>query len=301
MLTNFFGKSKPITLLITLVIFLCLLLATFLNAKINVNYFETTFLFILMLALIVFINKKNNLSFDNSYVSLIFVLLIGVFPNVIKINTVFFTNLTLLFFLRKVYSLQSNNKSINKLFDAGLWLGISFLIEPFSLLFTITLYASIYTHQHFSFQKLMTPIIGFITPPFLFFTYCLLYDKTEVFFNFFDWYTYYDLTIYNNLIYYIPIYVISIFIFISVIIKTPKALAIKNKFRKSWLLILLNFLCALALLAVVKNRDGSEFLYLLFPSSVIIANAIEIYEHKWAGNIFIIILTLFSFTMSLIQ
>lgn len=282
MLTNFFGKSKPITILVILALFLCYFIIALVN---NATIFKVLPSFLLLLAIISFINSKNDLSFDNSYVFLFSVVLIGIFPDVLAVNAVFYSNLTILLFLRKIYSLQSSKKIVKKLFDAGLWLGISFLIEPFSLVFIILLYLSIFIHQHVKLNTLLIPIIGLITPLFLYFTYCFWYDKTLSFYLLFDWFTYYDISLYSQPSYYITISLTGFFIFISLLIKTPKALSVKNNFRRSWILIILNFTCALILLILIKDRDGSEFLYLIFPSAIIIANAIEVYEKKWFSDI----------------
>jgi len=297
MLTNFFSKSKPITFLVVLGLFISLYFTAFLSGQIVRVNLEIMLLLFLTFVITIFINRKNNLSFDNSYVFLIFILLIGVFPSIIKSNTVIYSNLILLLFLRKIYSLQSTNKTFKKLFDAGFLLGISFLLEPFSLLFGVLIYLSIYLHQHLTFQKLIIPLIGFFIPVFLFFTYCLWYNEIDNFNILFDWFTSYDLSYYYNFKILIPILCISFIILIAIIIKTPRAMAIKNNFRRSWILVLLNFLCAATLVIILKNKNGSEFLYLLFPSAVIIANAIEIYENKWFSNVFIALFIIASFTI----
>ena len=298
MLTNFFSKSKPITFLVTLFLFLGLFFTTIFSGKIVAGYFEKFFLLLLMLVIIIFIKTKNKLSFYNSYVFLICVLLLGLFPSAMETKSIFYSNLSLLLFLRKIYSLQATTQTFKKLFDAGLWLGISFILEPFSLLFGVLLYLSIYLYQHVTFQKISIPIIGFFTPVLLFFTYCLWFDEMSSFFNLLEWHTSYDLNIYLQSNYLLPISLISLCSLIAVFVKTPVALRVKNIFRKSWILILFHFICALILLISIKNKNGNEFLYIFFPVSIIIANLIEIYEKKWFSDILIIILIISSFSVS---
>lgn len=300
MLTNFFSKSKPITILIVFGYFLGLLTLSFFNKNTQGLFIEIFFLFTFLFSLVIFINTKNNLSFDNLYVLLIFVLLTGIFPVVLKSNTIFYTNIILLFFLRKVYSLQSSSKTIQKLFDGGLWLGAAFIIEPFSLIFGFLIYFSIYLHQHLNFQKIIVPIIGFATTLLLFFTYCLWFDKSILFWKLFDWFTNYDLSLYLQNEFLIPTTTIAFISFLGIIIKTPKALSIKNDFRKSWILVLFNFICAAFLILVIKNRNGSELLYIFLPTAIIIANLIEIYEKKWFSSVLIALLICFSILMNFI-
>lgn len=299
MLTNFFGKSKPITFLVIFVLFLFLFLLAVFNGK-TTNHYENILLFLLLFAVVIFINIKNNLSFDNFYVFLIFTLLIGAFPCTHKIDVNFYNNFILLLFLRKIYSLQSSIKTLKKLFDAGLWLGISFILEPFSVIFGILIYLSVYLHQHLNFKKIIAPIIGFVLPVFFFFTYSFWFDKSELFFNLFDWFTYYDIDFYQKNQFIIPSSIFLFFTLLGILIKTSKALAVKNDFRKNWILILFNFICALILIILIKERNGSEFLYLFFPVAIIIANLIEIYQEKWFSNIFIIFLLFLSVTMCIV-
>lgn len=282
MLTNFFGKSKPITILVILALFLYYFTIVLISNE--TSSFSVLPYFLLILAIISFINTKNELSFDNSYVFLFSVILIGLFPETFKINTVFYSNLTILLLLRKTYSFQSSKKIIKKLFDSGLWLGVSFLIEPFSITFIVLLYFSIFLHQDINFRTLLTPLIGFVTPIFLYFTYCFWHDQTVQFFLVFDWFTSYELKLFapsNS----ITTYLIGFLIVVAVFIKTPRAFSVKNDFRKSWILVVLNFICAFALVILIKDKDGSEFLYIIFPAAIIIANAIEVYEKKWFTDI----------------
>jgi len=277
------------------VLFFCLFFAAIFSGKTS-SYIETFFSYFLLFAIVLFIKTKNNLSFDNSYVFLFIVLLTGIFPQVLTINTVFYANLIVLLFLRKIYSFQSPSNAPKKLFDAGLLLGIACIIEPFSLVFGILIYLSLYLHQQLTVQKTVIPMIGFATTALLFFTYCYWFEKTAWFFELLNWFSYYDFSHYNTTGFLIPIYSISFFTFIGILIKTPKALAIKNNFRLNWILILFNFICSLLLFIVVKNKDGSEFLYLLFPIAIILANLVEVYEKKWFADVFILLLIAFSFT-----
>ena len=300
MLTNFFGKSKPITFLVIFILFLFLFSLAFFNGKLANEGYENVFLFLLLFAIVIFITIKNDLSFDNLFVFLIFTLLIGIFPSTLIIDITFYSNLVLLLFLRKIYSLQSSIKALKKLFDTGLLLGISFILEPFSIVYGLLIYLSVYLHQHLNFKKITAPIIGFILPIFFFFTYCFWFDKNELFFNLFDWFSYYDLYFYQKNEFIIPISILSFFTLLGVLIKTTKVLAVKNNFRRSWVLILFNFICAMMLVILIKERNGSEFLYLFFPTAIIIANLIEIYEEKWFSNIFILFLLFLSVTMCIV-
>ncbi|APG65683.1 hypothetical protein LPB136_10055 [Tenacibaculum todarodis] len=286
MLANFFAKSKPITFVVLGLLFVVyLFLALFTGFDISFyfknsifSYFTFAVLLLLTFFFQNFIVVKNNLTFGNSYAFLFFILCLGLFPSSFLDEKTLIVNLLLLLFLRKVYSLQSSKNIFKKLFDGGLWLGISFLIEPFTLIFTLLLYGAIFIHKKTSLQTLLIPVVGFLTPLFLYFTYCFWNDSTEAFCNLFNWFTSYDFENYRALIYIFPLCVICVLSLISVFMKTPKILSVKNTFRKSWLLMILNLFITILFILILKEHNGSEFLYLLFPIAIILANGLELVE-----------------------
>ncbi|MDP2539960.1 hypothetical protein CSC81_05810 [Tenacibaculum discolor] len=298
MLANFFGKSKPINFIVLFVLFLGYFVLSIFSKELSFNLVKELGWFLVVFSVYNFIIAKNLLTYDNSFAFLFFVILIGFFPDTIQINKTFYANLTILLFLRKVYSLQSSKNILHKLFDGGLWLGISFLIEPYAPLLLILLYLSIFLHQRFTYQTLLTPVIGFFAPVFLYFTYYFWYDNLEKFWLLFDWNFYPDLSFYSHEKYLLPILFIVFFLVASIILKSPKALAVKNKFRKNWILILAHLTITTAILLLVQDGSGSEFLYVFFPVSVILANGIEFFQKKWYANAIIILFLIASFTIS---
>ena len=293
MLTNFFSKTKPSTIIVILLLFLSYYGLAVINGVESILNLKVVPLFFLTLALVTFIDIKNNLSFDNTYVLLFFTVLVGVFPYTLTINSSFYANVTLLLFLRKVYSLQSPKNTFKKLFDAGFWLGITFIIEPFSILFFLMLYISVIIHHRLSVQGILLPLLGFFVPVFLFFTYCFWYDNLDPFYNLLSWYSYYDISQYEGINYLTGFVFTAVFTFIAMFLKTPKALSVLNDFRRSWILVLINFFCALFLVILINNKNGSELLYLLFPTAIIIANGLELYEKKWFVDIITITFLIF--------
>lgn len=294
MLANFFGKSKPVNFIVIFALFLCYFLVSSFSQNFSIEIFKELFGFIVVFSVFNFIITKNNLTFDNSYAFLFYVIFIGCFNEVIKLNNIFYANITTLLFLRKVYSLQSNKNVLHKMFDGGLWLGISFLIEPLTAVFALLLYASIYVHKRITYQTLLTPIIGFLPPLFLYFTYCFWYDKTDVFLNLFQWNEELNFNFYLNNIYLTPIVIIFIFMIISLFLKTPKTLSIKNTFRKNWIVILVHLACSFITVGLMSTREVSELLFLFFPTAIVLTNGIELVKKKWLVDIFITLFIILS-------
>jgi len=301
MLANFFGKSKPINFIVLFVLFLGYFVLNIFSKELSFNLLTELGWFLVVFSVYNFIIAKNLLTYDNSFAFLFFVILIGFFPDVININKTFYANLTVLLFLRKVYSLQSSKNIFHKLFDGGLWLGISFLIEPYTALLIILLYLSIFLHQRFTYQTLLIPIIGIFGPVFLYFTYCFWYDEVEKFTSLFNWNLYPDLSFYSHQKSLFPILFISFFLIASILLKSPRALSVPNKFRKNWILVLTQFVISTIIFLLVEDGSGTEFLYVFFPVSVILANGIEFFQKKWYADAIIILFLIASFAVSAIM
>jgi len=63
-------------------------------------------------------------------------------------------------------------------------------------------------------------------------------------------------------------------------------------FRPSYIIVLVAALVALAIAIVSPNKNGSEFLFLFAPLSIIITNYIEVIEEKWFKELFLMVLIL---------
>jgi len=289
MLANFFGKSKPVNFIVLFALFIIYFSLSLFFKELSLNTLKELLWFIVLFAIFNFIIAKNQLTFDNSFAFLFFVILLGFFPDTINVNNIFYANLTVLLFLRKVYSLQSSKNTLHKLFDGGLWLGISFLIEPYTVIFGILFYISIYLHQHITYQTLLTPLIAFGSVVFLFFTYCFWYDKTELFEALFNWDFSYNINLYLSVNYLFPIVFIGLFVLFIIFLKSPKVLAILNTFRKNWILIITHLIISSSIILLTNNKIGSELLFIFFPTSIVLANGLEFFQKKWFTDVILIV------------
>ncbi len=296
MLANFFSKSKPVTFIVLFFLFLSYFFSTvFLKDLSFIAATKELFLFMVVFSVYNFIILKNDVTSDNSFAFLFYVILIGFFIKNIQIDTLFYANVTTFLFLRKVYSLQTKKNIVQKLFDGAIWLGISFILEPFTLVFISLFYITLYLNNKLTYQTLLIPIFGFVAPVFLYFTFCFWYDIEFVFFqNNFDWTSYLNFDFYLNDSYFFSLIFIGVFTLIAVLLKTPSTLSILNRFRRKWILILSHLFLAGIIFVLIPNKTGNESLFLLFPSSIVLANGIEIFERKWLVNTVIIVFWLAS-------
>ena len=288
MLANFLSKYKPINFISLLVFFfLNFCIAVFssffddgYSLDIVINLGILALLFFTIFFIFNFINTRNNLTFDNSYAYFLFIVLaVLLLSNLINYKILVKMTVYLLF-LRKIYSLKSNKKTIAKLFDSGFWLGIFFILEPVFILLFILIYLSIYLHNKITIHTLFTPLMGFISPLIIFFTYTFWFDKTEEFTRLFYFDTRFSAELYVKSKYIWAIGTTFFLTIFAIILKSSKVLSVNNTFRKNWILLITNFFLLILLTILIPQKTESELIYILFPIAIILANGIELIEKK---------------------
>lgn len=297
MLANFLNKSKPINFISLLVFFFLVFLTSLFTHFFNGVYTSTQIVdsiffsavFILIFFLASFVSSKNNLTFDNSYAFFFFVLLTSLFIKdlfSVKTLSVF---LIYLLVLRKVYSLRSQKKVIEKVFDVGFWLGVLFLLEPLSFLFFVLIYLGIYFHNKLNINTLIIPVLGFLVPLLLFFTYHFWYDTLHDFYNLFELNLNVGFKDYAHNKGFILLMIVYSFTILGLVIKSSKALSINNTFRRSWILILFNFFLSILFAFLSENKSFYVLVFTLFPTAVIMANTIELINKSVFRNVLVYI------------
>ena len=282
MIANFFNKTKPIVHFIITIGLLVYFVSA--NLLFNLNEFSTLFLaeragiflgFIVMLLILNFIIQKNNLTQNNSYALLIVALLLGTFYETMFSNVLLFTNITLLLGFRKVYSLRSGTNTKQKIFDAGFWVGISALIDPWSIFYVALIYLAILIYQKMDVRNIFIPLIGIATPVFIFFTYCFYFDNLELFYGSWMFNPNLDFGNYNQFKYLMPIAFLLTLLIWSIVVLTPKIGTEGINVKRSWRLVLNHLLISVFIIISSPVKNGSELFYMVFPLSIIVANFLK--------------------------
>ncbi|WP_366943664.1 DUF6427 family protein [uncultured Polaribacter sp.] len=254
-------------------------------------------LFLIIFFFYNFIVSKNDLTFDNSYAFFIFTIFLSYF---LKLTFTYKTLLILLLyilFLRKIYSLRSHRRVLQKLFDSGFWLSVLFILEPFTAMFSILIFTAIYLHQKPIINNLIAPVFGFLAPLIIYFSYCFWFDELYVFTNLFYFDEFYSLFFYSKDNFHWIVGLILALSVISIFLKSPKAFSVNNSFKKSWILLIIHFIVAVFFSLLIPNKNGTELLFLLFPTAVIIANGLEAVNSKFIRNVFIIVFLISAFAL----
>ena len=299
MITRFFSTSKPVH-------FVIVILFTFMVFMITrINNLEDSLSFVLILKqfgfytvvlisifVLDFLVSKNNLTKRNGYKILLFSLFIAVLPITVQIDNVLISNLFVLLALRRIISLRSNKSVKKKLFDAAFWIGIASLFYFWAILFFILIIAALLFYSITNFKNWMIPFIGLFTVVIIISSYSIIESNNfSKIFNYLDT-TNFDFTTYNvlNLI-------IGITILVSLGLWSLWFYIRNLKFkiqtqRPSHLLIIVAILISVVIIWLAPNKNGSEFIFMFAPLSIIMANYIESIKEQWFAEIFIWILIL---------
>jgi len=288
MLANFFGKSKPVNFIIISVLFLGYFILNLFQQEIEV--YNATFLlkrgaclllFLGIFFLYNFIITKNRLTNDDSYAFLLFVLVLGSSSTFFIGFRMLIVNVFLLLFFRKVYSLRTYKSVLEKLFDAGFWLGICFLFEPFSIVFYLVLLVAVSLFLEISIRTILIPVLGFASPVFIYFTYHFLTDSVAVFEKLFEFSPTLNYQLYHTASNHLILGLLLVFVIVSISVKTGYIFAVSNQFKRSWSLLILHLLVSVVFVAFTKGKNGSELMTVFIPATIIIANWITSVGKKW--------------------
>jgi hypothetical protein len=305
MIANFFNQTKPINFLVLSLLVLMIFLSSLIQGyegETSLLFFVKYGLFLLAAILTVFvlnfIIRKNALCEDNSYAILFYILMWGMFPNSFLNGGIFVSNFILLFAFRRLYSMRSPLRTQEKIFDSAFWIGIASIFYLWSFLFLLLVYAAIWLFRRGDWKNIWIPIVGYITPIFLAFTYLLAFDDTERFTAIWTFDFQLDVSQYNSFDFIWPIVFLGLLLLFSIYPTTRKSLLAKIDFKSTWQLMIVHLVVSLVLLSITPVKDGSEFSFLFFPLAIVFANFLQILERYWIKEG---ILYLFLFSLILIQ
>ncbi len=292
MIAKFFKKTKPINTLIVLVLLTIVFIITtvsFTSTDFTLtNLTKKLILFAFLVATLFIINfivRKNGLTKNNSYVILLVVFCFAIFPFSTLNSQLLGTHFLLLLAYRRIYSLRTTKDIKDKIFDASFWIGIATLIYPWSFLYLTLVFFAVFYFNKLTLKNTIIPLVGFITPIFIYGVYLLLIDD----FDTFDLKLVSSLSIlsYNSFKLLIPIALISGFLIWAIFPTTIKIIAVNNEFRASWFLLLMHLLISVFVIIPSPIKNGSEFLFLFFPTAIIFTNYLQIIEEKWFKEVFL--------------
>ena len=301
MIANFFNQTKPINLLVLSLLVLLIYISSMIQGyegEKSLYFFVKYVLFLIVAILTVFVLKfiirKNALCEDNSYALLFYIILWGMFPSSLLNGGVFVSNFILLFAFRRLYSLRSPLRTQEKIFDSAFWIGIASIFYLWSFLFLLLVYAAIWLFRRADWKNIWIPIVGYITPVFLAYTYLLAFDDVERFMRIWTFDFQLDVSLYNSFDFLWPIVFTGLLLLFSIYPTTRKSLLAKIDFKSTWQLLIVHLAVSLLVILIAPEKDGSEFSFLFFPLTIVFANFLQILEKYWIkeGIIYLFLLSL---------
>lgn len=304
MITSFFSKSKPINFLIVFFIsFVALLTAVFkyesggftMERVVKLALvFGVSYLSILVVDFIV---TKNALTRKSNYEILLYSLFLLLVPQVFMSQEVLISNLLILLALRRIVSIRSQKEVIKKLFDAGVLVALASLIYFWAILFFVVILLAL---LFFSEQRLKSWFVPFLGV----FAVIIVVIGVSVIFN--DTYFGYlnitpqvdfDLSHYNSIQFIVAITVLLSFGLWSSIFYLKDLKTKTGTYKPTYKVIFVSCIVASAILIIAPNKNGSEFVFLFAPLSVVITNYIETIEDKWFKDLFVVVLFVIPFVL----
>lgn len=301
MIANFFQKTKPIHAIIISGLFLIYFLAAIFFVEqppfsflLVLKKIGMLLVFLILFFIVRFINRKNYLSEMNAYVLLILAVLFGTFPRAMQMNDLFIAHFLLLFSFRRIYSVRTFKSVNQKLFDSGFWIGIATLFYSWSAVFMLLVFATASVHKKNSIRTILIPIVGFITPLFLAFTYFFVTDDVATYYQKLTFIYSFDFDKYAELTMLVPIAVWSLLTLMSIGLVSIKLTSLSNDLKQSWLLVIIHFLCAGYILLMAPSKEGSELLFLFFPVVIMLTNYLQLLNRDIVREIVVYTLIILS-------
>jgi len=262
------------------------------------NQFLRIFIpFLLLLIQSVFILKINReyilVQRQNYLPTLIFIIVASSFMELQRINPGIFANLFIILMLDQVFASYKKRYVLNRLFMAGLFVGIASLFYSFAIVYLIIIWISLFLLRSINLREWFVPVFGVIFPYlFLFATYYIHEGLTITGLN---------ETIKANLTnpvsithYQIPYYIfyaiLALFIIFgsfSIIKKFPgRKIYIRKFFEILWWMFVIP-----VLMLIFMNQIYGEIIYLIsVPVTFLIADYVNSIKNRALGNILFLFL-----------
>ncbi len=288
MLSSFFSKAKPIHfVIVSLILLLVFIIAKFYSINepftLRVLIKQTGLLAVCLSSVFVldFLVSRNNLTKKNSYKILIFSLFVALLPATILNSKLLIANLFILLALRRLISLRTNKDIKKKLFDASFWICIATLFYFWSILFYVLIITALMLYRIVDIKNWIVPFVGALTVLVIGVSYMVLvghdvfeYSNNLISFSF-------DYSPLNSKRTVVASTIILSYGIWALLYFVRYLKAKSKKSRPSFILIVFAVFVGLFIIGVSPNKNGSEFLFLFAPLSIIITNYLETISEKW--------------------
>jgi hypothetical protein len=288
MISNFFSKSKPIHYIVVSI--MLLLVFVMARSKLFVEDLDVFIVakqiglfFVCLFSVFVFdfFVTRNSLTKKNSYNIVLFVLFFAILPQTILNSKALVANLFVLLALRRIMSLRTQKDTKKKLFDASFWIGIATLLYFWSSVFFILIFIALITYAIIDLKNYIIPLIGLAAVAVVMSSYLILMDMDMLDFakNLFDYSL--DYSALNSKQIIVGSTLILSFGLWALVYYIRNIKSQMKSYRPSFKLVILTAILALLIVVMAPSKNGSEFIFLFAPLSIIMTNYLEVISEKW--------------------
>ncbi|MCD2258221.1 DUF6427 family protein [Psychroserpens luteolus] len=288
MISNFFSKSKPIHyIVVSIMLLLVFVLSKF---KILTNdidliiFFKQTAIFLVCLMSVFvfdFLVTRNSLAKNNSYHIVLYVLFFAILPPTILNSQILVANFFILLALRRLISLRSHKAIKKKLFDASFWIAIATLFYFWSSVFFILIFAALIVYAIVDVKNYIIPLVGIATV-IVITASCFIILEIDVFkfaSNLFGFSL--DFSALNSKQIIIGSTILLSFGLWALFYYIKNIRSQMKSYRPSFKLVILIAILGIVIIALAPSKNGSEFIFLFAPLSIIMTNYLEVISEKW--------------------
>lgn len=240
------------------------------------------FLFFSFVLLVVnFIIEKNELSLHNAYGILLFVLFTGLFFRFLHINEFSWAHLFILFGVRHIYSMRTSKNIKLKLLDSSIFVGIAFLIYPPTILYVLLIYIGYFVFVNIFNKNLFIPLIGFMIPVFLSYTYFYVFGKTTDFKELVEIDLGFSSSFISQVYFIIPVIFLVLIIMFSIITILLNESYFERQEKRNIKVVVAQFIISIILISLNLNDLEDSIQFILLPSAVLISNYLFLVKKGW--------------------
>lgn len=292
MISSFFNKAKPIHLaVVSSIVLLVFVISKYysLDASLSLSLLsKQAALFLICLSSIFvfdFLGSRNNLTKKNSYKLLVFCLFIALLPVTLLNSKILIANLFLLLSLRRIISLRSNKETKKKLFDASFWICIATLFYFWSILFFVLIVVGLILFRIVDIKNWIIPFTGVVAVAIIGTAYMILTGHDFIYYFRDQIDVSFDLSPLNSKRIIVSSTIILSYGIWSLLYFVRYLKSKSKKSRPSYIIIILTVIIGLLIVGIAPNKNGSEFLFLFAPLSIIVTNYLETISEKWFKEI----------------
>jgi hypothetical protein len=288
MISNFFSKSRPVHHIVVSVLLLLVFVLSRLNVfpeRLSLLFFvkQLGLFFVGLLSIFVFdfLVSRNGLTKKNSYNIILFVLFFAILPQTLLSPRLLFANLFVLLALRRLVSLRSPKEIKKKLFDASFWIALATLFYFWSWVFFIMVFAALLVYVIADVKNYLIPFVGVLAVAVIAISYLIVLDKDIIGYTLgvFDFSL--DFSALNSKRIVIGSTLLLAFGLWSLLYYIKNINAQMKSNKPSFKLIILSAILGLFIIAIAPSKNGSEFIFLFAPLSIIMTNYLEVIPEKW--------------------